>query len=290
MPFVKCERCRKEFKRQSSWIGKRIFCSKTCFTAKIQLKCNHCNNTYDVHPSAASSSKYCSRLCHNRAKGLARSGQPLPARMRGRTRQCSQCQNDFYVRPSEERKGGIYCSMKCYRMNRHKHTNKGFRMSPEARARIAECAKRSKPWLVKDRARACLNCGVVFSHRYGVTAKIHQRFCSINCWHRYIKTNPHEHGNYIDGRSCHASRGPNWPGQRLLALQRDGYTCQSCGDSSAILHVHHIIPFHVFGDNYLAANALDNIVTLCNGCHPRIEFSGTTNAQRRRGQPRITIP
>jgi DEAD/DEAH box helicase domain-containing protein len=71
-------------------------------------------------------------------------------------------------------------------------------------------------------------------------------------------------------------RGPNWAEMRDRARARDGYRCQLCGapERAARGHdVHHIRPFRDFGwakgenDNYRLANALDNLVTLCRGCH-----------------------
>ena len=84
------------------------------------------------------------------------------------------------------------------------------------------------------------------------------------------------------------SYGPNWQQQRRLALARDNHRCRTCGagpglpDSekaarSIILHVHHIRPFREYGyvpghnDNYLSANDLENLVTLCPGCHRQAE-------------------
>lgn len=42
---------------------------------------------------------------------------------------------------------------------------------------------------------------------------------------------------------------------------RDGYQCQACG-STKRLEAHHIIPIAQGG-----AHTLDNLVTLCHGCH-----------------------
>jgi len=77
-------------------------------------------------------------------------------------------------------------------------------------------------------------------------------------------------------------RGPNWARQRELARARDGYRCQYCGapELPGRQHdVHHLRSFHTFGwipgqnDNYLAANSLDNLITLCPSCHRRAELN-----------------
>jgi 5-methylcytosine-specific restriction endonuclease McrA len=75
--------------------------------------------------------------------------------------------------------------------------------------------------------------------------------------------------------------GPNWGTQAKKARQRDDYMCQSCQERQQVgaraFHVHHIIPFREFGyirgenKNYLDANALPNLITLCSLCHSMVE-------------------
>lgn len=68
--------------------------------------------------------------------------------------------------------------------------------------------------------------------------------------------------------------GSNWPEQREKALRRDGWRCRGCGLTmrahrciwSGGLHVHHRTKFREF-EEYEAANRLENLVTLCRGCH-----------------------
>lgn len=72
--------------------------------------------------------------------------------------------------------------------------------------------------------------------------------------------------------------GSNWHEQRRLALERDQNRCRRCGCSTEQhraeygigLDVHHVQPLRTF-DTPEAANDLDNLVTLCRGCHNRIE-------------------
>ncbi len=66
--------------------------------------------------------------------------------------------------------------------------------------------------------------------------------------------------------------GTNWPQQRDAARQRDRYTCQNCGavEDGRAHDVHHKIPFRAF-ENFLDANRLENLVTLCPACHRRAE-------------------
>jgi DEAD/DEAH box helicase domain-containing protein len=75
-------------------------------------------------------------------------------------------------------------------------------------------------------------------------------------------------------------RGPNWDRQRREARKRDGYRCQCCGikQKKKKAHaVHHIVPFREFGyirginHNYVQANELSNLITLCASCHNKAE-------------------
>ncbi len=75
-------------------------------------------------------------------------------------------------------------------------------------------------------------------------------------------------------------RGPNWDEQRNRARARDGHRCRHCGapERPDRAHdVHHVEPFRNFGyirgknANYLQANRLENLVTLCRSCHRRVE-------------------
>ena len=52
-----------------------------------------------------------------------------------------------------------------------------------------------------------------------------------------------------------------WEWARRAALDRDGWRCR-CG-SPVDLEVHHVVPLAQGG----AALALDNLETLCRGCH-----------------------
>jgi hypothetical protein len=61
-------------------------------------------------------------------------------------------------------------------------------------------------------------------------------------------------------------------GPQTEALERDGYHCYICGKPTN-LHVHHIIPREEGGPH-----TLDNLITLCGGCHRSIEAGNVENA------------
>ena len=78
--------------------------------------------------------------------------------------------------------------------------------------------------------------------------------------------------------------GANWQAQRKKALERDDYRCRTCGSEAEPLHVHHVRPFREYGyvpgrnRNYLQANRLENLVTLCPSCHRRAEEGQRTRS------------
>lgn len=59
-------------------------------------------------------------------------------------------------------------------------------------------------------------------------------------------------------------KDPRWQKKRLLIFERDNWTCQSCGDSTSTLHIHHLKylqwnePWE-YEDHYL--------ITYCHKCH-----------------------
>jgi hypothetical protein len=59
-------------------------------------------------------------------------------------------------------------------------------------------------------------------------------------------------------------KDPRWQKKRLEILQRDQWTCKSCGEKEKTLHVHHLFYFKDtdpwdLNDGYL--------ITLCENCH-----------------------
>jgi DNA-directed RNA polymerase subunit RPC12/RpoP len=146
---------------------------------------------------------------------------------------CARCGRQFSVWTSESNRGrGKYCSIAC---------REGGKKKP-----------------------CCLNCGKE-------TSRIERKYCSFECMSLY-KTGVHHHA-WKGGQS--SKRGKNWTRQRRLAFNRDGGTCQYCGYKTAKgmrkNAVHHIKPFREFNGDYLAANDLSNLITLCHTCHPKAE-------------------
>jgi DEAD/DEAH box helicase domain-containing protein len=66
--------------------------------------------------------------------------------------------------------------------------------------------------------------------------------------------------------------GPGWNRLREVVRRRDGYRCQVCGlpENGRQHDVHHKVPFRAFTD-FLEANRMENLITLCPACHRKTE-------------------
>lgn len=69
-------------------------------------------------------------------------------------------------------------------------------------------------------------------------------------------------------------RGPGWLSVREEVLERDDFQCKHCGltEKEALerghgLNVHHVDPYAESQDN-----SLDNLITLCQSCHLKLEW------------------
>lgn len=60
--------------------------------------------------------------------------------------------------------------------------------------------------------------------------------------------------------------GSDWWKIRQTIVARDGWQCVNCSSDDA-LEVHHRRPLRTFNGNTKAANADENLVTLCRPCH-----------------------
>lgn len=94
---------------------------------------------------------------------------------------------------------------------------------------------------------------------------------------RSVGSQPGElHHRWKGGRDPYY--GENWRTQRRKAIERDGRKCVLCGVAESehqskygsSLDVHHQEPLRTF-DDPAKANEVENLMTLCRGCHNRIE-------------------
>ena len=187
----------------------------------------------DFIPDRAKS-RYCSLRCSAQSRKLTE------------VRLCLHCNQPFEVRKAAPQ---VHCSMKCAAARRHitqsDPSKKGF-------YRCEECGKRFEQYKFRK-----------------------PRFCSRRCQTKYhepvrlaaIRRKPRIRRAYL-------GYGRNWEAQRRKALVRDGSKCQLCGRQKTRdrkIDVHHITPFKTYRGDYVAANQLSNLITLCRQCHIQVE-------------------
>ena len=235
------------------------------------LNCTYCGNSFRHQRSAINKSGmyYCSRQCQREHSRLLRQ------------RKCPIC-GTLFIPDHVNRSTSNYCSRHCVFISRRK----------------------------KRVSFRCLTCGKEILKLSCLVRNAERVFCNMDCkiaWWRgsnHSSYNSHEcicatcgklflrtKSRIKDGKKTYCSSrcfgqsealpsidyyGPNWREQRRKTRKRDQYECQICGRSEEELNerlsVHHRIPFRRFGlINYLIANQLGNLISLCRGCHRRVE-------------------
>lgn len=121
--------------------------------------------------------------------------------------------------------------------------------------------------------------------------KKHQnKYCSYSCASKdrvRLGTNAvvksgKDNPAYTNGRSAH------WRVMRRKAFERDAKSCQRCNkdlsnlrDNKGVQYgIHHIIPQVFFGDDYVKADELINLITLCHRCHKQAEADSLAEVYR----------
>ncbi|EMA20765.1 hypothetical protein C443_12656 [Haloarcula argentinensis DSM 12282] len=113
--------------------------------------------------------------------------------------------------------------------------------------------------------------------------------CSRNCHAEWLSAafTGDGHPNWRGGGV--GDYGPGWRAVRKQALERDDHACVLCGTDADELgrnpDVHHIVPVRLFAAMPALAvrdaHTLDNVVSLCPGCHRRAEFGHVSRAELR---------
>jgi Restriction endonuclease len=232
-----CHHCNKTFSIKQSYVdrGKGKYCSKDCYNTvrvqRVDCSCESCGKYFSV--TQYRFDKGYGKYCSRKCFGIARTCEKVE-------RFCLRCGKSFEVVPSLVKEGGNYCSRSCYEDGEK-----------------VECI--------------CKQCHRMF-FVYPSQIKHHATvYCSLKCTGlaRSGENNPHWKGGYGD------YRGENWRQQQRLARKRDGGICQNChrkpNKGESRFSIHHIKPFRIFNGDYLAANDLSNLITLCRSCHPKAE-------------------
>lgn len=215
---------------------------------------------------------------------------------------CPTCGKEFgHNRPARYTEKRTYCSHSCKEKAKANPKKKITKI-------CKTCGKPFESWTYRHQIYCSVHCKNIFAARQPkpstrkpenfVTLRcewcnkeytVHKiynsgdrqsRFCSATCRQEWISRNQRgiNHPRFIGG-ARYADRGSNWGKQRHVALKRDNYTCQLCGKKRKkgekyIIDVHHIKPFKDFNGDYIMANELTNLITLCRKCHTDVDKHG----------------
>lgn len=247
-----CLVCGTEFTANKNNPDKR-YCTQYCWTQSRKTihqprNCKLCDKEFV--PQNHTSKQYCSPECGITQKGV-----------RGRKPgkwgifTCKWCGKEFeayvYRNPT-------MCSAQC-------RSEYGARQ-PKPNARKPEI------YVTKN----CSECGKEYQTTTHQMRLRGSSCCSRACVAKRVsrtKTGIHHH-NYRGRPSTY--RGANWSKQQRAAIKRDNYCCGVCGVKVGKRKhdhaVHHITPFREFQGDYIKANDLSNLITVCRKCHGLAEW------------------
>lgn len=254
---------------------KKRFCSVVCRNknnAAHQEKNGHvivcpiCGESFYVSPTYTKRNRqFCSNKCRSvamlsddpnsyRARMQRRHDAHVVAKLNKPKFYCKTCGQEMMQSNASRRK---YCSLKC-----RSDGNKG---------------KNNAMWKGGKIERKCEMCGVLFLVVPAVVRNGQGRFCCRRCFGEWCKENVTGENNPHWSGGSSKYYGKNWHVQRAAARKRDGHKCMRCGMTKRQLgremDVHHIKRFRLCAD-YIEANQLHNLVSLCPSCHTTVEKNG----------------
>ncbi|OYR94035.1 hypothetical protein DJ71_02310 [Halorubrum sp. E3] len=257
-----CIHCGEEFTAFQS--ETKEYCSRECASTarrkeRVFIRCEHCGDEFEAPPWDKEDRRFCSKECNlERLKNTT--GKEHPDWVDRLIKDCEQCGGQFKTLPSADHR---FCSPQCgYKWYSDKFTEDQHPNWKGGGATIT-CEVCSKEFHVNP-------------HRENEA-----RFCSQVCFGRWYAENltGEDHPAYKGGYENYY--GPNWDDQSRKVRRRDQHRCQDCGMTEPehlAKHgrkhpVHHITPIREFRDDgdldHEAANDLDNLIVLCDGCHPK---------------------
>jgi len=209
----------------------------------VKKTCQNCDEPYEVYPSRAVRSRYCSLKCTH---GGHRAGCPV---------NCERCGQEFYRAPSY-----------------------GFHRFCSSRCSTADRAGANSPaWKGGKVSYWCDQCGAEVKRRPGDVRWQHV-LCSRDCqsaWQSENLVGP----NSPIWQGGKPGSGVYFRAQRGEALRLADYQCERCGFSEIEyqkkygkgLDVHHIRPYTDFTPGDPAVHDIENLRALCRACHIREE-------------------
>jgi len=305
MREVKCDNCGEEIEKWPSEIGDNNYCSRECAIkdreakTKKEIHCDNCGEKMikfeaDINDTHNFCSRECAQQfriqesyeaisCDNCGKKIERKKSDI----RDTHNFCSlECSHEFQ-RTGQEIVGCSQCGKKIKRWPHQIKNQENFFCSKECEGEwLSEnlVGKNHHNYTGKVKVE-CTVCGKdieVYPYRLKETEDF---LCSDEC---YLEWKSGPNGPVKGRTNSHFFYGLNWYKQREKVLERDNHRCQVCGATKddAQLHCHHIIKYReyrykLFKGNpirnsivefdWKKANRMENLITVCNKCHPKIE-------------------
>lgn len=150
----------------------------------------------------------------------------------------------------------------------------GKRFSAEARRNMSIAAKKVDHWWVRKEkvTQVCPQCGKK-KKRVPWQAQGCRGFCSLACWHNFIRENPEETSRWQGGLST-IIYDPEFTHELKEEIRRrDGFQCQLCGTTD-VYHTKDARRYAVHHIDYDKWNSRpENLITLCNSCNVAVNSS-----------------
>ena len=241
---------------------------------KVQRECPVCRIIYfaDAVRLGHGRQTTCSRMCSYRLRSTAL--------FKSKTYKCAVCEKKVSRSPAQVKSHFVFCSRKCHYIGRSlgfvtRVVKKPYVISEAGKKSWRDAGERRKGIPIKNLVSwVCEVCGVKRSITRGQFAPARKlRFCSPKCASKALRGdgNPAWRGGHPK------YYGSDWRPLRRLARKLDGYFCQRCGvtqkEVGENLDVHHIQPVSSFSE-VNSANQIENVVSLCHGCHMITEWNG----------------
>lgn len=259
-----CPICGKEFNGKP----KQLCCSRECSTKNrykaIYVKCDICGKEIKRTQSEIKRSKhhYCSNRCRAKGVGKYQSGKNNPNYKNANTIvNCSYCGKEIKILNCDLKnsdgklKKDFYCNSNCKAKHQH------------------EKLKGSNNPNFKDRT-VLVNCDCCGKSFYTKQYKIKNNknvYCSQECKKEHQKitmlkeNNPNYKSDLSEEYRLEHRIIEGYNTWRREVLERDGYTCQKCGNKDH-LATHHIKNYMTYKEGRTDIN---NGITLCVDCHKK---------------------
>lgn len=282
-------------------------------TKAMLLTCRECGKAYESRKAGGYCSVPCYRSAQKAGKYIGTKGHK-----QGRIHQCFHCGKDVFGSFARDRSGNScdnkFCSRECYDLSRTLERSKRSRVCdhcgeiyiPKSKAaNYRFCSAGCRLLGLKNPPIHCKVCGAYFSaiHLSLATGKFisskNRKTCSKECLKTFYRNDVSrklkisaaftgsKHPNWLGGRADQPHRNA-WDRLADSIRERDGHKCSKCGKTESAnrrrLDVHHIVPRRECLSPEIA-NHPDNLISLCDTCHLKVEWeSGQKRGTRRRAK------